>query len=83
LLKILLTTANHSFLESVAGVHPQAPNGLRPSAGNATPFFNSNPIEPKDGEFFSRSQLPLRFRYKAPKDDEMENITSGGAEIVF
>lgn len=58
-----------------------APNGLRPSAGSS--YSNTSSIEPKEGEYFSRSQLPLRFRYKLPKDDEAENIISGGAEIVF
>lgn len=58
-----------------------APHGLKPTAGSS--YSNTNPIEPKEGEYFSRSQLPLRFRYKLPKEDEAENIISGGAEVVF
>ncbi|EGV65629.1 hypothetical protein PSN45_003598 [Yamadazyma tenuis] len=76
----------HKHAKSVAGIHPMAPDGLKPSSSSGTtssPFSNPNPLEPKDGEYFSRSQLPLRFRYKVPKEDEAANIVSGGAEIVF
>ena len=61
-----------------------APNGLRPgSSSGASRNFNSASIEPKEGEYFSRSQLPKRFQYRLPKEDEAENIIAGGAEIVF
>lgn len=72
-------------IESVAGVHPMAPEGLRPGSGSgsSSTYFNANPIEPKEGEYFSRSQLPKRFQYSLPKEDEADNILAGGAEIVF
>lgn len=62
-----------------------APNGELPGSRSTvkSTYFNSNPIEPKEGEFFSRSQLSERFRYKAPKASEAENVESGGAELVF
>ncbi|KAK6457917.1 uncharacterized protein RJT20DRAFT_125799 [Scheffersomyces xylosifermentans] len=65
--------------------HPLAPKGEIPggAASSGSTYFNSNPIEPKEGEFFSRAQLSQRFRYKVPKEDEIEDIISGGAEVVF
>ncbi|KAK6197455.1 uncharacterized protein RJT21DRAFT_123279 [Scheffersomyces amazonensis] len=65
--------------------HPYAPNGILPSSITAaiSNYFNSNPIEPKEGQFFSRSELSPRFRYKAPKDLEIDDILSGGADILY
>lgn len=61
-----------------------APNGLRPSGSTSnTAFHNSNPVEPQNGESFSRSELSARFRYKPIKEEEIEQVTSGGAEFVF
>ncbi|CAI5759779.1 unnamed protein product [Candida verbasci] len=71
-----------------AQAHPFAPNGLMPGQGsssssNSTPYHNPNSIKPKDGECFSRSELPERFRYKAIKDQEIDDIISGGAEVIY
>ncbi|KAG2734887.1 hypothetical protein G9P44_002893 [Scheffersomyces stipitis] len=70
-------------VSSAVKAHPMAPNGQIPSGAAVSTYFNSNPIEPKEGEFFSRSQLSARFRYKAPKDLEIEDVLSGGADIVY
>lgn len=61
-----------------------APNGLRPSGSASNiKFHNSNPLEPQNGEAFSRSELSARFRYKPLKEEEIEQVASGGAELVF
>jgi len=52
-------------------------------AAAATSYSNSTPIEAGEGEYFSRSELPSRFQYKAPKEDEIEDIISGGADLVW
>lgn len=70
-----------TILESAAGVHPMAPNGIRPASNSS--YFNASSIEPEEGVFFSRSQLSNRFQYKLPKEDEADNIITGGAEVVF
>ncbi|MDC6271318.1 ribosomal protein S36 [Acetobacter pasteurianus] len=76
-----------------AKIHPLAPEGLIPgSVGSSSgshsstqtrSYHNSNPIQPKEGEFFSRSELPQRFRYKPIKDFEIDNVQSGGADIIY
>ncbi|EMG47978.1 Mitochondrial ribosomal protein, small subunit, putative, partial [Candida maltosa Xu316] len=38
-----------------AGPHPMAPNGLAPSKATSN-FRNSNPVEPQNGEYFSRAE---------------------------
>ncbi|CUM47465.1 unnamed protein product [Debaryomyces tyrocola] len=66
--------------------HPCAPDGVLPgSAGSSSQssYFNSNSIEPEEGESFSRAELPPRFRYKGPSEAEIENICSGGATLIF
>ncbi|KAG7193345.1 uncharacterized protein KQ657_000762 [Scheffersomyces spartinae] len=67
--------------------HPCAPEGLVPAAASAASAIVSSifkgSLEPKDGEYFSRSELPARFRYTPPTELEMEDIISGGAEVVF
>lgn len=63
-----------------------APNGEMPGqvgSLSGSLYVNPNPVEPKEGVFFSRSELSKRFRYKVPKEEEMENIESGGAALVF
>ncbi|CUM45175.1 uncharacterized protein AC631_03463 [Debaryomyces fabryi] len=73
-------------ISHAAKPHPCAPDGALPgSVGSSSQssYFNSNPIEPKDGEAFSRAELPARFRYKGPSEAEIENITSGGAALIF
>lgn len=77
------------FLDNVshaAKPHPCAPNGQLPgSVGSSSQssYFNSNPIDPKEGEAFSRAELSPRFRYKGPSEAEIENICSGGAALTF
>ncbi|CAK9441492.1 uncharacterized protein LODBEIA_P53600 [Lodderomyces beijingensis] len=73
-----------------AKAHPFAPEGVVPgsvgssSSGQQTRrYHNSNPIEPKEGEYFSRSELSKRFRYKPIKDIEIDQVSSGGADIIF
>ncbi|KAK6465503.1 hypothetical protein DFJ63DRAFT_23678 [Scheffersomyces coipomensis] len=65
--------------------HPYAPNGLVPTslASSISSYFNPSSIEPKEGEFFSRSQLSPRFRYSAPKEIEIDEVLSGGADIIY
>lgn len=46
-------------------------------------FAHKSDVEPSNGEAFSRSQLSKRFQYTFPKEEEIENILSGGAEVVF
>ncbi|KAK9470415.1 uncharacterized protein V1510DRAFT_399460 [Dipodascopsis tothii] len=41
--------------------------------------FHSSSIAPADGEVFSRSQLPSRYRYIELDMDEIDTINSGGA----
>ncbi|KAI5967161.1 hypothetical protein CANMA_003218 [Candida margitis] len=72
------------------GPHPLAPKGVVPgsvgtSSGSSQSrsFHHSSPIEPQNGEFFSRSELPKRFRYPTIKDWEIDQVSSGGAEVVF
>ena len=65
-----------------------APEGLLPGSSSSSTvsysrYQNPNPIQPKEGEYFSRSELPSRFRYKPIKDSDIENVLSGGAEIVY
>ncbi|CAK7892015.1 hypothetical protein CAAN1_01S08130 [[Candida] anglica] len=69
-------------LDHSVKAHSQAPDGLKPSSAKST-YFNSNPIEPEEGVFFSRSQLPARFKYSPPKQSEIDNVISGGADLVF
>lgn len=61
----------------VAGVHPCAPDNLRPGVAAAV-RAPSAPITV--GPFQDRNSLSQRFRYKVPDDIEIENIASGGAE---
>jgi len=39
------------------------------------------PIEPKQGEFFDRNDLPKRFRRTPWSEEEIEAVTSGGASL--
>ncbi|KAI5956209.1 hypothetical protein KGF54_000684 [Candida jiufengensis] len=73
-----------------AKAHPFAPEGITPgsvgSSSNGTQsrsYHNSNPIDPQNGEFFSRSELPKRFQYKPIKEFEIENVSSGGADVIY
>lgn len=65
----------HPIHHVKAGVHACAPDGLLPSkeAPRAQPTM----------VFQSRNNLSLRFRYRQPDELEMENVLTGGAEIVY
>lgn len=68
--------------------HPSAPNGLVPgstglASSSAGGSLWKSGIEPRDGEVFSRAELSPRFRYKPIKDFEIDQLISGGAELVF
>lgn len=41
------------------------------------------PIELKAGEVLLRSELSTKFRYSVPTDEECDQITSGGADLVY
>ncbi|KAG5417835.1 hypothetical protein I9W82_005471 [Candida metapsilosis] len=73
-----------------AGPHPLAPKGVVPGSvgvssngSQSRSFHHNSPVEPQNGEYFSRSELPKRFRYPAVKDWEIDQVSSGGAEVVF
>ncbi|CCE81721.1 Piso0_002387 [Millerozyma farinosa CBS 7064] len=71
-------------VSSAVRAHPLAPNGEIPGKMSGSGrSFSSGPIELKEGEVASRSQLSKRFHYRAPKEDEIEQVLSGGAEVVF
>jgi small subunit ribosomal protein YMR-31 len=38
-------------------------------------------VQPKEGEFWDRNELPVRFRRTVYSDAEMEAIESGGASL--
>ncbi|KAK9461254.1 uncharacterized protein V1516DRAFT_685708 [Lipomyces oligophaga] len=76
-------------------VHSQDPHGELPpsfkqyrlqaqqhgplSTGSSAKYSGS--ISAAPGEFFSRNELPPRYRYPAPDENEIELINSGGAGI--
>ncbi|KAF7508260.1 hypothetical protein GJ744_009405 [Endocarpon pusillum] len=39
------------------------------------------PVQPKQGEYFDRNELPIRFRRTAFTEAEMEAIQTGGASL--
>lgn len=39
------------------------------------------PVEPKEGEYFDRDQLPKRFRRTTWSEEEIEAVSSGGASL--
>lgn len=92
-LLVIIESQNTNKEKCIAGAshaikpHPCAPEGLVPAAAAAASAIVSSiykgSLEPKDGEYFSRSELPARFRYTPPSELEMEDIISGGAEVVF
>ncbi|GME85838.1 unnamed protein product [Ambrosiozyma monospora] len=60
--------------------HPCAPGSLLPSkAGASSPSGSSAAAVP----FESRNVLSKRFRYAPLEEAEIENVISGGAEVVF
>ncbi|ODQ82381.1 hypothetical protein BABINDRAFT_158988 [Babjeviella inositovora NRRL Y-12698] len=66
--------------------HPCAPNGVLPSGSSAssgaTSAFYASSTLPPAGHFFSRAELPQRFRYPVIEESEIDDINSGGAEIL-
>lgn len=80
---LTLKKAHHS---TTPQHHPCAPEGVLPGQTGSSQqeaFVNTNSIQPKEGEAFSRSQLSKRFQYTFPKEIEIDDIISGGAEVVF
>ncbi|GBL52576.1 hypothetical protein ACI3LY_004847 [Candidozyma auris] len=73
----------HSAPSSKPQPHPCAPNGRLPQAVASTASAPLKPIELKDGEVLLRNELSKRFRYRAPSATEVEQIDSGGAELVY
>jgi len=45
------------------------------------PGRSLGPVQPKQGEFFDREELPKRFRRTVWSEEEIEAITSGGASM--
>lgn len=72
--------------------HPQSPSGSLPTSFKA---YRKNaqthgPLGGKGsqgsasaGEFNSRADLPSRYHYRTLSDIEIDNVNSGGAEVVF
>ncbi|PGH04097.1 hypothetical protein AJ79_07197 [Helicocarpus griseus UAMH5409] len=46
-----------------------------------TPAAALGPVEPKQGEFFDRNELPQRFRRAAWSQEEIEAVETGGASL--
>lgn len=70
------------LLTSAAGKatpHPLSSTGKMPKLEAPTNASAS----PAQGEVSLRSELSLRFRYRAPSADETDQIDSGGAALVF
>ncbi|CAN6639875.1 alpha-ketoglutarate dehydrogenase subunit 4, mitochondrial [Trichomonascus vanleenenianus] len=76
-------------------VHPASPYKELPPSFTSFAAYRKNaqthgplggkgrPIEAAPGEFFARRDLPPRLQYKGFSDAEIDNINSGGAEIVY
>jgi small subunit ribosomal protein YMR-31 len=72
-------------------VHPQSPSAQLPASfaayrSNAQihgPLGTTRTIQPGPGEFFARTDLANRFHYLGFSDIEMDNINSGGADVVY
>lgn len=69
--------ASSSSSSSSSSIHPSLSYG--PIGG--TPARRLGSIQPKDGEYFDRSDLPKRFARLQWSDEEMEAITSAGASM--
>lgn len=63
--------------------HPCSPTGKVPVLSQLASSFVSKPIVLKEGEVLLRSELSSRFRYTPLKAEEEDQITSGGAELVY
>lgn len=80
--------ATNQDISHAVKAHPCAPAGKVPGSsveatGTPSGSQHKSGIEPRDGEVFSRAELSPRFRYKPIKDSEIEQLLSGGAELVF
>lgn len=76
--------------------HPESPTGQLPSTFSSFAAYRKNSqtygplggkgnksIEAGEGEYFARRDLPKRLHYNEFSDMEMENINSGGADVVY
>lgn len=73
----------HAAQSSKPQPHPCAPNGRLPQGGSSSGSAPLKPIELKEGEVLLRCELSKRFRYLPPSASEVEQIDSGGAELVY
>lgn len=75
----------HSAPSSKPQPHPCAPDGRLPKEVSASSSGSAplKPIELKEGEVLLRCELSKRFRYKPPSAAEVDQVDSGGAELVF
>lgn len=71
----------HTFKLAGAAVHPLG-NGVLPADVKGGASVGVSVSEGADSGGL-RSDLPLRFRYKLPTQLEMDDVVSGGAELVW
>ncbi|KAF5209028.1 putative mitochondrial 37S ribosomal protein [Clavispora lusitaniae] len=83
LIKFVGGPHSHAAVSGAAKPHPCSPSGKLPALSKSASSYVSKPIELKEGEVLLRSELSKRFRYTPLKAEEEEQITSGGAELVF
>lgn len=76
--KIQFVGGPHKVHVVPAGVHPCAPDGLLPAKLAAS----SSPVA-AGFEFQSRNSLSKRFQYRRPDELEMDNVLSGGADVIY
>ncbi|TID21918.1 hypothetical protein CANINC_003402 [Pichia inconspicua] len=67
----------HKPVFHAPSVHPCAPQGLKPSA-----VSQSQTIQ-RSSTFQSRNNLSKRFRYPPLDDIEIDDVLTGGAEILI
>ncbi|KAF5094523.1 hypothetical protein D0Z03_002064 [Geotrichum reessii] len=83
-----------SSIDHTPKPHPQSPTQKLPASffQAATPSFASNfstgkmpssPVAAKEGELFSVTELPSRFRTREMSDLEIETVNLGSADYVF
>lgn len=59
-----------------------SPTGKMPQLVESVKTY-FKPIELKEGEVLLRSELSTKFRYTIPSEEECDQITSGGADLVY
>ncbi|KAL2430560.1 hypothetical protein ABEF95_011027 [Exophiala dermatitidis] len=61
----------------------QAPTSSAVTYGRigGTPGRQLGPVEPRDGEYFDRNELPRRFWRPQWTEEEIEAVSSGGASL--